>query len=739
MSHLPPTNVSFSLATVVSGESGQYTGTNLYALPEPGSPPNNGAPVWFSWTPPNSGSVAFSTLQTGSLPLDNPTRTFLQVFYYTGSQDSASVNMLTEVDYLIPTTFNQQAFAGMSFGSILAWQVTPADINNGIIYYCRVDGAFTKGLDGTTPVNGGVDYAPGDILYPTGGDGIIGTLTVDTVNSSGSITSLEITTPGAYVAVAPFNSNFLSASTGMGHGAVYNLGFGNIPSQGDFYLSWGNYETFFYGTCNGDQPTFGADIKCVGSVIIPDYTVASSSTSFGSFPKGLYKMEYSRGAGIVNINQNNYCVNSVWFVPGQTATGGTIGPFMGISINNHNLDPMLEPDIQHFDYPPQPSDGFSVTHFYNSQVEAETLNKCYNTQFTQDIAGDISLMYACGYSIDTPATNFMLDNPGGVYPQFNPIYSGSYSGQGAGDICNPFTPISGSQCTYIVDGGEGFITTAQIIDNGDNNPSYTLFRYFPNLKVDMGCVFWASVDDLGNPDVPAQAGTTFTLNWRLNNLSSEVTWPAFTASLSGDTMSDTVWYGGFGSLPPGDFGLRFIGSASSADTHATITLTCPYWDAPLSYTYYIGPIYNDLVIGSGLERTSEFCSSSLDTGSHRVNNIDCTWTNQGYWNVNPSASYTLTTAQGNPFILAQSPTLFPYSCVPITEDGPFFTEEFNCVSCFCYSAPAHITDIYNPTVTQSLTLHIASNIYNVPTTCSINLFDGALDLITSEFGVQLLN
>lgn len=740
-----PSNVSWSLATALpSTPSGVISSTNLGARPEPNQPANNGATVWYSYTPPNSGSYYISTIADSSFGGNflNPARTFLNVYYYDGTPPSASVSTLTEVSYSVPITNRQQAYAGANLGSQLAWEVMSNDIINGTIFYIRVDGALTHGLTAFTTVQAGGSYTVGDVVYPNGGNGIVATLAVDSVNGSEGITSMEILTPGAYSVLPPVNSNSFSSSVGTGSGSLHNIAFSSIASQGDYYLSWGNFVEPFLGTCNGDQPVFDEFIKCMGNVTIPNFSAPSSSTSFGSFPVGIYKMQYSRGAGIVHEGIDNvgqYAVNSVWFIPGQTVTGGTIGPWVGLSINDHNLDPSLEPDIQHFDYPPQPSDGFGVTHFYNSQAQAEKLNRCYSTMFTQSIAGDISLQYYSGYSITTPASNFMLDNPGGFFPQDNPAYGGAYTGQGAGDICNPLTPISGSTCTYIVAQTLGFIAPAQCLDNGDNNPSYGLYRYLPNIKFDMGCVFWASIDNLGNPTVPAPAGTSFTMNCRLNNLSPDITWPSFTASLSGAGITDAILYGSLDALPPGDFNIRFVGSASSADTTANIVLSCPYWDTPLTYTYYLGPIYNKLALGTGLTATSQICSSSLDTGSHKINNVTCTWTNQGYWNVNPSASYTLTTAQGNPFILAQNGFGPPYDCHPITSDAPFFTEVFNCVDCFCYSVPAHITTPYNPTVTQSLTLHIASNIFHTPTTCSIHLFDGTLGLIDSTFGVQLLN
>lgn len=121
-----PANDNFANAQVISGGAGRVTGTNVNATKEPGEPmhsPDNtnsgGASVWYRWTAPATGKMAFTTADSGF-------DTVLAV--YTGGAVSA----------LTPLTFGKND--DMSATVITSGVVV--SVTQGTVYYIAVDGYY---------------------------------------------------------------------------------------------------------------------------------------------------------------------------------------------------------------------------------------------------------------------------------------------------------------------------------------------------------------------------------------------------------------------------------------------------------------------------------------------------------------------------------------------------------------------------------------------------------------------
>lgn len=142
---MPPTNDNWASAKLVSGASGQTSGTNIGATAEAGEPSNNGKTVWYKWVATRSDGFAFNTLFNALIgSLSSPLTTVLRV--YTG----VAVNALTEVAYINVPVWHQR-YANWDLGSLVAFDTTI-----GTIYYIRVDGV--GGVEGNFALSWGLFY-----------------------------------------------------------------------------------------------------------------------------------------------------------------------------------------------------------------------------------------------------------------------------------------------------------------------------------------------------------------------------------------------------------------------------------------------------------------------------------------------------------------------------------------------------------------------------------------------------
>src|SRR3954453_22429500 len=123
----PPSNDSFSAASVLLPATGSRNGTNVDATKEAGEPSHagniGGGSAWYKWVAPATGTATFDTVGSG---LDS----LLAV--YTGSS----------VDALTPIASNDD-FLGWKWTSKLGFAAIA-----GTTYYVAVDGYNGGGVDG---------------------------------------------------------------------------------------------------------------------------------------------------------------------------------------------------------------------------------------------------------------------------------------------------------------------------------------------------------------------------------------------------------------------------------------------------------------------------------------------------------------------------------------------------------------------------------------------------------------
>lgn len=85
----------------------------------------------------------------------------------------------------------------------------------------------------------GTGYAVGNTFTATGGAGTSAILTINTVNGSGNVTAVSITTVGDYTTVPTIGNNPFTSNTGSGFGFTANLSLGVgstlITSAGEDY------------------------------------------------------------------------------------------------------------------------------------------------------------------------------------------------------------------------------------------------------------------------------------------------------------------------------------------------------------------------------------------------------------------------------------------------------------------------------------------------------------------------
>jgi len=207
---LAPANDAFGSATILTGETGKNTGSNLNAGKETGEPTLSGdgstgagKTVWFKWTAPSSGDFSFSVLTSSFSPI---------IGAYTGNTVSALSNVQTDTDavtitatanttYYIAvdgTDSNSGAFTltYMKGDAIpLGDKVDPSptlmgdgslvviDDNANLLYYKDASHEFDVHINGTLDVN--TPAAPGpNVIYVSTTTGLYAYNTSGTANWS---------------------------------------------------------------------------------------------------------------------------------------------------------------------------------------------------------------------------------------------------------------------------------------------------------------------------------------------------------------------------------------------------------------------------------------------------------------------------------------------------------------------------------------------------------------------------
>ena len=162
-----PPNDDFANAQAVSGDSGSLATTNVRATPEPGEPAllaNEGASVWYRWTPSTSGAVTFRG--TGFL--------YAAIFgVYTGSSVSSLTTVATGSYPYGSVTFNAEAGTTYTIGAVgqlreqknftLAWsRSAPANDNFASPQYLTENAGSTPGRNSLATKEQGEPAHAGD-------------------------------------------------------------------------------------------------------------------------------------------------------------------------------------------------------------------------------------------------------------------------------------------------------------------------------------------------------------------------------------------------------------------------------------------------------------------------------------------------------------------------------------------------------------------------------------------------
>jgi len=188
---------------------------------------------------------------------------------------------------------------------------------------------------------------------------------------------------GSLIAFAPSNQ-----------GVTYYIRVDSIPQQGrtfdtsshqgDFVLSWGDFGGQRLGECSGCPPQFGLGYQCVGSVELSSSLTAPQTMSFGTFPRGVYKIVYCGGASI--------------FFPGLwSVTRGQQGPFCTFEYFYTGSKNVIG-----LNNVPTSTD-------YRTQIEAELAFACSNAQFAHS-GGTIKFFWT-----DSPTSDNAEGNPNPVF------------------------------------------------------------------------------------------------------------------------------------------------------------------------------------------------------------------------------------------------------------------------------------------------------------------------------------
>lgn len=95
---------------------------------------------------------------------------------------------------------------------------------------------------------------------------------------------------------------FTAASQSTYYIRVDGVSVNNTASQGDFPLSWDQYQHFILGNCSTCPPMVGCGWECLGSLTLSVLN-SSSAANFGSgtsYPSGSYYIKYCKGSFVID-------------------------------------------------------------------------------------------------------------------------------------------------------------------------------------------------------------------------------------------------------------------------------------------------------------------------------------------------------------------------------------------------------------------------------------------------------
>lgn len=168
-----PDNDHFANAEVISGSTGNVTGTNSFATQEAGEPDHAnrgfGTTVWYHWTAPSSGTFAFDTRGSSyDTTLGIYTGTAVNALTVVGSNDDVDLEIYSRVVFeavagatyavAVDSCSNRVAFQGdinLSWGA--GTQPTPSPspgLTSGIVFSSAHGtniGVFSMSADGSNP------------------------------------------------------------------------------------------------------------------------------------------------------------------------------------------------------------------------------------------------------------------------------------------------------------------------------------------------------------------------------------------------------------------------------------------------------------------------------------------------------------------------------------------------------------------------------------------------------------
>jgi hypothetical protein len=276
----PPANDNFADARVISGDTGQFNGTNQEATAESGEPPHfvsgAAASVWYRWTAPRNGEMVFNL--TNILPAENaPT-----LVVYTGS----SVDNLTLLSHVTGSQLLRlNAVGGATYSLVVAtyyqapvnftlnWQAVPPPPPpppppNDNFAQAQVIHGIENGIAGTSIGSTAEAGEPGGeaqsvwYRWQVPGDGRFRFVAKEIING----TYQEFAECRVYRGTT-LNSLSLIASGGSGFDATADE-FLYIAINGNrsFILNWNLVDPYANDTQNTAQLISGASGKVAGSI-----------------------------------------------------------------------------------------------------------------------------------------------------------------------------------------------------------------------------------------------------------------------------------------------------------------------------------------------------------------------------------------------------------------------------------------------------------------------------------------
>ncbi len=391
---------------------------------------------------------------------------------------------------------------------------------------------------------------------------------------------------------------------------------GVAGDEGLFPLSWGDYHPTNFGPCDGCAPQSDPLLECIATAQLPDATVDYSSTSFGTFALGKYRVVYCGGSFnykntfLSTAGTSGQTPSAYWgspeapvntFFESSLAADVTVSlSICGLSINNNMT-------TGQYPFPLAGSPSFDVYFTgcptppaYSSQAGAEAAFRCFSADF-EHTGGDISLLFNSGYRFYNPDT-FGNTRPAGINQA----------------------------------------------DNGTVNPSFTLYHHIPSMTFVTAGAFWTT------PGSAAKCG----IQVKNNN---SVDWNGVTATLdaSGGVSSPSTVTGL--NFPAGSTGACLITfNASSVNITATLRLSCADWASDIVIPVNLAPIVSLVSVGAAVD-------AGFSCSGFHVYHWDVTLKNTGYWSL--STPITVSDTNGQPIVNGScTPTTLPATITPYASD-----------------------------------------------------------------------